>query len=152
MNKIKKISWMMISLIAFQAINCSENPNSQDLEFPSHTTEKYIYNKAVSQQDHQSFYSKIFGRYPNGISITDNTSEDILSHRVTRKKIEVKTENGMSIITTETWVSRNPSYVTWVNGALVVAAIAGIVLSATTINSVGNFGSGYFKAVGNAIS
>ena len=54
MNKIKKISWMMISLLTFQAINCSENPNSQDLEFPSHTTEKYIYNKTVSQQDHQS--------------------------------------------------------------------------------------------------
>lgn len=147
----------------FQQINCSENQNSESLEFPSHTTEKYIYKKTISQQDHQSLYSKIFGRYPNGISITDNTSEDLLSHRVTRKRVEIKTENGVSFITTETWTSRNPSYVTWVNGALVIAAIAGIVLGATTINSAGNIGaagieafgnigSGYMQGVGNAVS
>lgn len=58
-----------------------------------------------------------------------------MSHRVTRKRTEVNTENGISLITTKTWTSRNPSYVTWVNGALVVAAIAGIVLGNAALGS-----------------
>lgn len=148
MKNIKKLSAFIFTLFALQ-LESSDNKNSQDLEFPQHTTEKYIYNKTVSQQDNQSIYSRIFGRYENGKSVTDVTSEDLLSHRVTRKRTEVNTENGISLITTETWTSRNPSYVTWVNGALVVAAIAGIVLGATAINSVGNVASSGINTVGH---
>jgi hypothetical protein len=148
MKNIKILSAFIFTLFALQ-LESSDNQNSQDLEFPQHTTEKYIYNKTVSQRDHQSMYSRIFGRYANGKSVTDVTSEDLLSHRVTRKRTEVNTEHGISLITTETWTSRNPSYVTWVNGALVVAAIAGIVLGATTINSVGNVASQGLNTAGH---
>ena len=134
MKNIKKLSAFIFTLFSLQ-LDSSDNKNPQDLEFPQHTTEKYIYNKTVSQQNHQSIYSKIFGHYGNGQSVTDVTSEDLLSHRVTRKRTEVNTKDGISLITIETWTSRNPSYVTWVNGALVIAAIAGIVLGNAALGS-----------------
>ncbi len=134
MKNIKKLSAFIFTLFSLQ-LESSDNQKSQDLEFPQHTTEKYIYNKTVSQQDNESIYSKIFGHYTNGQSVTDVTSEDLLSHRVTRKRTEVNTKDGISLITIETWTSRNPSYVTWVNGALVIAAIAGIVLGNAALGS-----------------
>jgi len=126
MHIIKKISLFTIALSIFSQAQCSESTTAQDLEFPKYTTEKYIYHKDITTQDHGSMYTSIFGKHPDGLSITDNTYEDMLSNRVTRKRVERITENGQTIITTETWKSRNPSYLTWVNGALVVAAIAGM--------------------------
>lgn len=133
-NFKKLIALSMLLSLSFLQMHGSENKNSQDIEFPQHTTEKYIYNKSVETQKHDSMYTTIFGKHPDGISITDKTSEDLLSSRVTRKRVETRTENGVSITTIETWVSRNPSYVTWINGALVVSSIAAIALGAAALN------------------
>lgn len=153
MKNLKKLfAFSMLLSLSFLKMYGSENKNSQDLEFPQHTTEKYIYDKSVETQKHDSLYITIFGKHPDGISITDKTSEDLLSNRVTRKKVEARTENGVSIVTTETWVSRNPSYVTWINGALVVSSIAAIVLGAASINALSNVGAAGVNAYGNIAS
>jgi len=123
MKNFKNISLLTMGFMLFAQLHGSD---SQALEFPPHTTEKYIYNKSVETVKHGSIYLAIFGKHPDGISLTDETSEELLSSRVNRKRVETKTENGVSITTTETWSSRNPSYLTWTNGALVVSAIAGI--------------------------
>lgn len=134
MKNIKNIYLFFIIFMSFAQINCSTNA-IEDAEFPKHTTENYIYNKTVETKTHNTLYTAIFGKEPNGESITDKTYENLLSNRVTRKRVETKIENGVSFITTETWTSRNPSYLTWINGALIVTTIAGTVLAATTINS-----------------
>jgi len=151
-NFKKLIAFSILLSLSFLQMHGSSAQSSQDLEFPQHSTEKYMYNKSVETRKHDSLYTTIFGKHPNGIEVTDKTSEDVLSNRVTRKKIETRTENGVSIITTETWASRNPSYLTWVNGALVISAIAAIVLGATGLNAAGNMGAAYGNAAGNVLA
>lgn len=141
MKNIKNISLFLLAFMTFTQIHSSENQavqDSQSLEFPKHTTEKYMYNKSVETKTPSSIYTTLFGKHPDGMEIEDKTYEDFFSSRVNRKRVEMKTENGVSVITTETWTSRNPSYITWVNGALVVSAIASIALGATTLNALGN--------------
>jgi len=157
MKNFKNMSLLAIGFMLFAQLHGSD---SQALEFPPHTTEKYMYNKSVETVKHGSMYLAIFGKHPDGISVTDETSEELLSSRVNRKRVETKTENGISITTTETWTSRNPSYLTWTNGALVVSAIAGIAfgvaginalsnVSAATVNTYGNVASAGINAAGN---
>jgi len=148
-NFKKLIAFSLLLSLSFLQLHSADSQSSQDLEFPKHTTEKYMYNKSVETQRHDSLYTAIFGKHPNGISITDKTSEDLLSSRVSRKRVEARTENGVSIVTTETWISRNPSYLTWVNGALVISAIAAIVLGATSVNALGNVTAAGVNAYGN---
>ena len=146
-NFKKLIAFSMLLSLSFLQIHGSIAQSSQDLEFPQHTTEKYMYNKAVETQKHDSMYTAIFGKHPNGVSITDKTYEDLLSNRVTRKRVEARTENGVSIVTTETWTSRNPSYITWINGALVISAIAAIALGAAAFNGAATANINYNNAM-----
>ncbi len=149
MKKFKNIPLFILAFVTSTQIYGSEN---QDSDFRQETTDKYIYNKAITTQKHGTLYTSIFGKHPNGSSVIDNTSEDLLSNRVTRRRVETKTENGVSIISTETWISRNPSYITWINGALVVGAVASIVLGAATIGALGNMGAASVNAYGNVTS
>jgi hypothetical protein len=146
MKYLKNISLFAIAFMVSAQMFGSVNQNSQ---FKEETDENWIFNKTVSTQKHGTMYTSIFGKHPNGRSVLDTTSEDLLSNRVTHKNVETVTENGVSIVTTKTWVSRNPSYVTWVNGALVIGAIAGTILGAAAIHALGNVGAAGVNAYGN---
>jgi len=146
MKNIKNISLFAIAFMVSAQMFGSVNQNSQ---FKEETDENWIFNKTVTTQKHGTMYTSIFGKHPNGRSVLDTTSEDLLSNRVTHKNVETVTENGVSIVTTKTWVSRNPSYVTWVNGALVIGAIAGTILGAAAIHALGNVGAAGVNAYGN---
>jgi len=146
MKNIKNISLFAFAFMVSAQMFGSVNQNPQ---FKEETDENWIFNKTVTTQKHGTMYTSIFGKHPNGRSVLDTTSEDLLSNRVTHKYVETVTENGVSIITTKTWVSRNPSYVTWLNGALVIGAIAGTVLGAAAINALGNVSAATVNAYGN---
>ncbi len=127
-KQFSKVSLLTIIFFASQQIHCSSQ-NSEDNTWPKKSTESYIY--SIDTQTKSYIYSidiKIIpiSAYPDKINLEPEIT--ISQHRYdsgeTRIKITKKIlDNGLLQITTETWITKNPTYFTYENGAIIVGTI-----------------------------
>ncbi len=95
----------------------------QNSEYPRYSTDKYIYAISSTEQPAEE------GVVIEPVVISDKTVGNYLNNGKTRTLIMQETKDGKLITTTETWKTKNPSYMTVRNGAIVVGTAA--VVAAT---------------------
>jgi hypothetical protein len=106
MKQTAKINFLAISFLTFSLIGGSQD----DTIWLQESTEQYSYHKSEKN-------------FPADEKINAQPTIKILEHPfdsgVTRIKISHEIKNdGSVLVTKETWITKNPSYVTWKNGAL----------------------------------
>ncbi|MGZ6251011.1 MAG: hypothetical protein ACXWL2_03220 [Candidatus Chromulinivorax sp.] len=104
-----------------QTIAIYQTQEKIDQEFPEHSTEKYIYainTHAESTDQIENEENKV----PK--IINDTIHYNYFNNGLVRTVIISQIKKKQRIITTKTWTTANPSYLTWKNGALVIGAAA----------------------------
>ncbi len=100
------------------------NKVTDSMDFPTHTTEQYIYDRKVStypwSRASMQFYKE---NYYEGVFVEDATVTHFFDSGITRTKITRATKDDVTITTTETWTSRKSSRVTWTNIFLICAIV-----------------------------
>lgn len=132
MKNIKQFSLLVCAITAFTTMQCSENINynvtvdgTEAMEFPSHATTKYLYNKTVSTLVPSELMTRLFGRKPDQTVTTDTTSTHYFTTGITRTKITATTENNVTTYVTETWTSRD----TRLSNSTILALAAGAAVT-----------------------
>ena len=122
MNVSKQLFLSMIAMLSLSMYACEQLDDA--LVFPSISTEQYLYATTSTEKP------------ANGMIIEKSVVTNIVHHRfdsgITRTKITTEPIDHDIIIrtTTEAWITKNPSYFTWSNGALVIGALVAIGIGA----------------------
>jgi len=111
-----------------QFVQSSGDANKE--EFPRLSTEQYLY--AISTVEAPAEPGVIVA--PEILS--DKIVGNYFNNGKTRTLITQETKDGKVIITTETWKTANPSYMTWRNGALVAGAVSVVGLSYMMVSKI----------------
>lgn len=118
-------------------LNNSETVDSEALEFPAHTTDKYIYNKKLTQYIPFAFMTEHFGANPDEAYVTATTKTHYFNDGITRTKVTAQTIDNVTNYVTETWTSKNSSILTKNNAAFLATAIGlAAVTGIFTINGI----------------
>ncbi len=104
----------------------------QDSEYPQYSTDQYIYSIVSAAQSAEEGLVIAPG------IVSDKTVGNYLNNGKTRTLITQETRDGKLIMTTETWKTKNPSYLTMRNGVLVVGASAVAALTYMAIVEMKN--------------
>ena len=142
--KSKKYSIMLVMSLLIMSINqllalqqMSQQDHEQvefqsesiESEFLPYSTEAYVYTidrKNLSAEP---------GIVSKPVIISDVIANNYLNSGKIRTLITQETKNGLIITTTETWKTKNPSYLTWSNGALAVGAVGAVAFAYMALNA-----------------
>ena len=101
-------------------------------EFPRLSTEQYLYSISIVEAPAEP------GVMIAPEIVSDKIVGNYFNNGKTRTLITQETKDGKVIITTETWKTANPSYMTWRNGALAVGAVSVVGLSYMMVSKIQN--------------
>lgn len=118
MDKVFKINLWIIFLLHFFSVCII---GKMDTEFPQHNTDQYNYYIQV-QEEMATEKDKISIQEPK--IITNVLYNHYFNSGKTKIKITKSIQNDKIITTTEKWTTKNPSYLTWVNGLLIVTCLS----------------------------
>lgn len=117
MNSIKN-NWMLLAILVLTGMIYAGGDARNDQElWLEKTTQDYDYKKEISFAPFVK--ETVLG---TDIQVSYNTFNSGLVRTKTTKELV----DGNIKITKETWTTTNPSYATWLNGALAVAALGAI--------------------------
>jgi len=134
MKKLNILFLMSLLISSMDQLSASNDASQQEQvvqsqvdatneEFPRLSTEQYVY--AISTVEQPAEPGLVIA--PEIVS--DKTIGNYFNDGKTRTLITQETKDDKLIITTETWKTANPSYMTWRNGALVAGAVSVVALS-----------------------
>ncbi|MGZ6251012.1 MAG: hypothetical protein ACXWL2_03225 [Candidatus Chromulinivorax sp.] len=104
-----------------QTIAIYQTQEKIDQEFPEHSTEKYIYTINTHAEPTDQIENEE-NKVPK--IINDTIHYNYFNSGLVRTAIISHIQKKQRIVTTKTWTTANPSYLTWKNGALVIGAAA----------------------------
>lgn len=118
MGKLQKILTISLILLAIQRINGEDISMENQDEWTTESNNKYLYNKSVTNKPAKS----MFGMFNNQVEKSEDIkiSHHIFDTGITRTKTTVEPIGETIQTTIETWVTIDPSYLTWLNAALIV--------------------------------
>ncbi len=109
MKKVNKLVLLSSALFAFAWMHGADEAVDNEIEWPTHSTQEYIYNKVLSSKPATNKVER-----SEDIKISNHTFDTGL----TRTKVTVEPIGEKVQTTTETWTTANPSYVTLLNGVI----------------------------------
>ncbi|MDP3788674.1 MAG: hypothetical protein Q8Q60_05170 [Candidatus Chromulinivorax sp.] len=136
-KKIITVSLLLLSIqqcfaLAPDQHNEQSQQELQNLEFPQNSTEQYLY--VVSSTKQPAGEDVII----EPVVISDKIVGNYFNNGKTRTLVTQETRDGKIITTTETWKTKNSSYLTVRNGAIVVGTAAVVALTYMAIVEMKN--------------
>jgi hypothetical protein len=120
---MKKFQALCVLLLLYNTIISSNNHALESVEFPQYTTDKYLYTKKVNSINVWSLMSLLTGCSLHEGVTYDQSNIHYFNNGVTRKKITVTRHDNIAVITTETWTTLNPSYLTGINASIALGSV-----------------------------
>ncbi len=116
MKNIKTIGLLAL-LCTFSLFSSSSEQSDQ---FQPHTTDEFIYTIATVERPMQAGDVQ----FNTPVIISDTIKNNYFNSGIVRTKISESTQDDVIITSTETWATKNPSYLTWTNAALISGLVA----------------------------
>lgn len=115
-------SFALPNVIPSEQQQVAESPvGLQNTEFPPYSTDQNIY--AITSTEEPAEPEIVV----TPVIISDKIVDNYFNTGKTRTLITQETRDGKMITTTETWKTKNPSYLTWKNGALLAIITVSIL-------------------------
>ncbi len=123
---MKTAKQLFVALLLFGSLALQGSELNIDEKFPQESTEEFEYLKVIEEK---SILKDTENQEP--IVSYDTTSQHYFDTGITRKKITIEIKDGKSITTTETWITKKISYITYTNGALAIAFAVPLTIAGT---------------------
>ena len=126
---MKRLKQLFVAFLFFGFFALQSSDVNLDEKFPQESTEEFEYLKIIEEK---TVLKDTENQEP--IVSYDTTSQHYFDTGITRKKITIEIKDGKSITTTETWITKKPSYLTKMNIAAVSTIIGALAIQGILMN------------------